>query len=301
MDEPVSNCKTWVKKETHWWALVKRTCKINSMYPNYKTNRILKIAGRADMAQWILSAFGITFLVVFSPVAYAGKAADTRESAETFLETVRRPPVQECWAKLNGMIKYRAKGIRTQNFPIGLRASLNDERLLAEVLFADNQAFHIKQYFSGSARVKKVAGVGTVTSNSPHLGELGLNAEDLTLSFLYWDFVKELPTARVRGQRCRVLKMLSPDESEYAIVSVSTKYHFPLQVLWYRSGASDVHRKLEFTGFKKINDMWVMTELRVRGISGKSVVTFTDNIVEPVTPESAVPEDLFVNDFSIDE
>ena len=56
------------------------------------------------------------------------------------------------------------------------------------------------------------------------------------------------------------------------------------------------YRQLDFVGFKKVNDVWVIRELKIKSESGKSILVFNENQVEPIPYNSAIPKDLFLKD-----
>ena len=130
------------------------------------------------------------------------------------------------------------------------------------------------------------------------LSDVGLRPDDITLSFLYWNFTEEIGQERIRGQKCRILKLVNPEnKGEFLHMWVSVKYIFPLKVQWFKSNSEEqLVRTLEFTGFQKIKEIWVVKELRIKGRDWKTIVKLKDNVVEFITPTDPFPENFFVTD-----
>lgn len=217
-----------------------------------------------------------------------------------FLELARRPPVQECWAILNGSVRHKGNRKSIKNVPIEIRAHLTPDKVKAQVIFDQFERYLVKQRFSaddGNGSVKQQA---KADGTRVGIREIGLRPDDITLSFLYWNFVKEYSEERVRGQGCRVIKLRRPQDQEYVKVWISKKYFFPLRVKWFHPEKETSYRTLEFTGFEKIKDAWIIKELKISGSKWKTIVKLKKNIVELISPSHSIPNDLFLIDTPIE-
>ena len=213
---------------------------------------------------------------------------------QTFLKLVRYPQVQASWATLEGMLRLKKSGEKKVKVPIELRAAINHERISAQLIFNKKERYRIHQKFIGEAESTTITLERQQDVGKLSLTDTGLKPGDLTLSFLYWDFDSELKMDRVRGQRCRVVKLTRPGHDEYVIIWISRKYHFPLTVKWFFKDADDPYRTLEFTGFEKTNTVWIIKELKISMPNQKSIVKFTNSTVHLVDSGKPIPDDLFV-------
>ena len=239
-------------------------------------------------------------ILLFCDINVRAKFDSQNQDIHQFLELARRPSVQECWAILNGSVRHKGNRKSLKNVPIEIRAHLTPDEVKAQVVFDQFERYLVKQRFSaddGNRSVKHQAKAGDT-----HIGisEVGLRPDDITLSFLYWDFVKEYPEERVRGQGCRVIKLRRPQDQEYVKVWVSKKYFFPLRVKWFHLEEETSYRTLEFTGFEKIKDAWIIKELKISGSKWKTIIKLKENIVELITPGHSIPDDLFLIDTPIE-
>ena len=164
------------------------------------------------------------------------------------------------------------------------------------MFFNQSERYLIKQRFSGSGDSTSLVKQKEAQDNRIGISDVGLHPSDITLSFLYWNFSKEYPREKVRGQECRVIHLQDPDSTDFATIWISKKYCFPLRVMWSHSSDQLPFRTLDFTGFEKIKEAWIIKELRVTGEGWKTVVKLKDNTVELITPDEPVPGDLFLSD-----
>ena len=67
------------------------------------------------------------------------------------------------------------------------------------------------------------------TEERPGLFEFGVDPEDLTFSFIYWDFIEELPRESSRLRECRVMRLKDPTGKGTVNVFFSAKHGFPME------------------------------------------------------------------------
>ena len=242
---------------------------------------------------------GVRIFLVFSGFlschySIGGEAYAAEQDIRHFLQLARKPPVLDSWAKLNGTVRHKGNGKSIKNIPIEIRAHLTPDTIMAQIIFNQQAHYLSKQRFSGGDDGSEVILQREAEEGYVSISDVGLRPDDITLSFLFWNFEREYPQGRVRGQNCRVVKLKSPKGNDSVKVWLSMKYYFPLKVEWSRSDDRFIYRTLEFTGFEKIKDAWIIKELKIRGGEWKTIIKLKDNIVESITLENPMPDDLFI-------
>ena len=219
------------------------------------------------------------------------------ETTEAFCNSLRQPPVTPAWAILEGKAEFRPKGEKTQREAISLRIHMTPAMLRAQLLFGDDERYLVQQVFAdglegGSVITEEKPGEGALS-----LAAVGLRANDLMLSFLYWDLVGELPSEKIGGSACRVLQL--KHENEVVHVWGSVEHRFPLQVHWYDAGRKDPKRTLRFTDFEALDEkrFWVVKSMTIRGLNWKTRVTFGESRGMAITPSDPIPASLFAGGY----
>lgn len=216
---------------------------------------------------------------------------DAKADAELYLKAIRQMPIQENWGKMSGDISHirRSQNITLdQRIDLGVRAA--PTRVFAQLVLGGDEAYTVSQTF-GEKPVTSILPLNW-TSQKPQLPMYGIKPEDLTFSFLYWNFVKDLGNETLKLHACRIFELASPDGSEFVKVWIATSYHTPLKVEWYKKGETKYYRALEVSGVKKTdNGLWLVSELNLDGPGWRTSVKFTK--IESGTVQSGVPSDLF--------
>lgn len=237
-------------------------------------------------------------ILSFAALMLAGTllADDEWTAAETqaLVRAVRHPPIMESWAIMTGHVRHKAHGEDTQVLPIELRARFAPQRSLAQLVFNDQEMYMIGQNFGEGIEGTSVIPVKEAAEGITSLQDIGIRPSDLTLSFLYWDFVEDLGEDSYKGRNCRILVFQHPEAGERVQVWVSTKYSFPMQVKWYYEGEEEPYRQLEITDLKKVNDVYMVSTVKVSNPGWKTEVKFRDIDMEEVKADEPVPEDLFL-------
>ncbi len=239
---------------------------------------------------------GCLFLAVcFSFNLFSDDSPPEPDSA-SFLQKARRPPANESWAKLPGTAVHRRGDSENRESPIYLGIRFTPERLLAQVYLDENESYMIGQAYNSSAEGTSVIANNKKGGGESILADFGLRPEDLTLSFMYWNFEKELEKSPVRSYECRVFIMQSPTQKEKAKVYINTEYCFPMKAEWIRKddkGKDEIYRTIEIVSFKKESDFWFVDSFVIYGPGFKTKVNFSD--ISAGFAKDGVPADIFIN------
>lgn len=233
----------------------------------------------------------------------AAKAADANPAAlaaPEFLAQVRQVPREECWVQMSGSVEHLRRGQDAVSIPIYLGLRLTSERILAQVV-ADRESYRVGQVLGAGAGGTTVIAENVPDPAASRLAEFGLRPEDLTLSFIYWEFDRELPPERLRTRDCRVLQLKAPDgRPEWVRVAICTEARFPLRVEWLRDDpAGTPYRSLEISSFRKEAGLWLVDGLNLQGPGWRSRITFEACTAGRVAA-GAVPQDLFRAPLALD-
>ncbi|MCX6985459.1 MAG: hypothetical protein NT118_12030 [Lentisphaerae bacterium] len=228
------------------------------------------------------------------------KAEDAIDGAKLdaaeFLKIARRPPIEESWAKMQGEISHKRGTADTVKYPIYLGIRFTPERTLAQVVANKNEFYTIGQAYSDKPESTTII-VNRPEKDKSVLADCGIRPEDLTLSFLYWSFQKELKNAEIKGYPCRVFQLLSPDKKESTTVYISSQYFFPLKVEWFKiSNGTEPpkpDRTLEIKSFKKSpnESFWIVDTLEVYGPGFRTKIDFPESSAD--YSKNGVPPELF--------
>ena len=208
----------------------------------------------------------------------------------SFLQLARRPFLQHAWARLDGTVQFK-NDHRNVKLPLHLAILMHSDYLRAEFTLDHSDLYEVRQAYSDQG-VSNVRITPPPQPQAPPLESLGVAAEDITFSFLYWEFVEELPGRTVRGQKCRVMRLRNPQTHAEVVVSLSAQYVGPMRVEHFKAGETQAYRWMEFTDFERHGDLYYVTAAQLRGKNWKTQVKF-NNAELALTEETAPPEDLF--------
>ena len=234
----------------------------------------------------------ISVTLTLIAVSIAGADDDDEMAIDTFLAYMRQPPIELSWGIFEGTVSHKRDGKRQKKVSVELRARFSSERVSAQLIFNDDQVYMIGQNFldgleGTTIHEQRAAQPGAVT-----LADRGIRPSDLTLSFLYWDFVEELDRERFGGRVCRVVRLRNPQVDETVKIWVSRKYIFPMAVEWFSGEREKPYRRLEFKDLKKINDIYVIDRIAISNAGWRTIVQFK-KIQLAKFNDSPVPDDLF--------
>ena len=227
-------------------------------------------------------------------------------SSAEFLKEVRLPKLANTWAKMSGFATHKREHIAKEGkvlqesmrakAPIYLALKFRTGSLGGKVLFDNNELYTVRQVFSTGIDGAVSAKDGCLNKESNKMSSVfGISVGDLTLSFLYWDFRKELASDRVSTISCRVFELENSDRGEWVRVWLAESWRAPVKVQWFKQGAKDFYREAEFSSFTKVENMedtYMIKSFLIRGDSWKTIVKFDDFEVFQ-NSQKAAPKDLF--------
>ncbi len=231
----------------------------------------------------------IIFLCAFCFAAHA----DGELSVNDFLYCVRHPAGRKRWAIMNGKVIHRRRDKDTIKAVLYLGVLFNTDRTLAQVIINKKQGYMIGQAFIKGKEGTSIIPLNEATKEKPIIGNYGLRPQDLTMTFLYWEFKNELPEESTKMINCRVFELISPDGKETAKVWISKKYYFPVKVEWTKINEETPFRTLEVSSFARQDNYGVIKRLELYGPGWRTKINFTKT--EIGTPEKGtIPKDLFL-------
>lgn len=223
---------------------------------------------------------------------YAGD--DKKLSSEEFLKIASNPHGSNHWASMEGTAYHRRRGSDTVEAPIYIAIRFFPERTIAQVIVNNDEGYYVGQKYEKSSDATSVIPMQKGDKQKNALAGLGLRPQDLTLTFMFWDMLKELPEESVKGRNCRVFLLESPDKKEKVKVYVSSEYYFPLKVEWFKAGqkkGEPPYRAGEFLSFRKEGKFWMASSIRIDGPGWKTKIDFDDLKADYV--KNSLPKDLF--------
>ena len=236
-------------------------------------------------------AFFASLLVVLSFTVFAQEDATvavpaekemTTLSAQDFLAEVRKPLRTDAWGEFTGRVTYKSpKG--QQKGDLRVRITFTSKSMHTQIVLNDKNVYAMEQTHKEGEAVKSTIEMPE-TEERPGLFEFGVDPEDLTFSFIYWDFIEELPRENSRLRECRVMRLKDPTGKGTVNVFFSAKHGFPMEASWFREGETKAWRKLEFKGAKRFeNGLWFVKEMRLEGDDWKTQVKFDHVALNPVS------------------
>lgn len=201
-------------------------------------------------------------------------AVEPALSAEQFLAEIRRPLTQDVWGEITGRITHVAEGKAQLSGDLRIRITFRNSSLHAQLVLNEKNVYGFEQKHAPGEAVSSSLSKPE-TEIAPGLFAFGLEPEDLTFSFLYWNFLEELPRQKSRMRECRVMKLQHPDGTGIVQVWFDAEFGFPLEAWWFKNGETTPWRKLEMKGAKKhANGLWFVREMRLEGTNWKTRVIF---------------------------
>ena len=212
-------------------------------------------------------------------------------SSLNFLSRVRHPAGRKTWSMLAGTMNHRRRGKPTVSASIYLGILFSSDRTLAQIVVNNDQAYMVGQLYSTEESATTVIPNNPDGYKKPILAEYGIKPEDLTMSFIYWDFIKELPKTSLKTLNCRVFKLAAPDKTETVHLYISSAYFFPMKVEWFKAKAKKPSRTLQVSDFTKTDNIWLITRIKFYGPGWRSVINFDNN--RAGISQKNIPKELF--------
>ena len=237
--------------------------------------------------------FKIYLTVILCLFAMKLPAVSSKVEAEQFLFAVRQHRGVDTWAKLIGEVTHQRRGIPIKISPIKFSIKFAASQLFAEILIGKDEGYTIG-LFTAPGTKRRISIIPTKKQEGQSgslLKYYGIRPEDLTMSFLYWDLLKELNPVTLSMQSCRVFKLKSTEKNEIAVVYISEKYFFPLKVEWFKENESKPYRTMSVSSFKKVNGLWLIDEITLYGPGWRTKIAFGN--CNAGTTKEGIPKDLF--------
>lgn len=234
----------------------------------------------------------VIFLISFFANSLQAQDAKNMDS-EDFLEMCQKQLLNNCWVKMSGKMNVRsASGERLKPMTLKCAAQLIPNKITFKATVNKTQSFKIENIF-GEKHDNKVLEDKLGEDNG--FAKVGISAEDLSLSFMYWDYIKEYEKESLGVLRiaCRVILLGNPDGSQFVKVWLSEKHLGPLKVQWFDPASLKSTKPLQvltFEDFAEKNKVWVPLEVKITNSKGDLQVKFDEVDAEFSTK---VPADLY--------
>ena len=214
-----------------------------------------------------------------------------------YLELARDRNITNSWVKMEGRLYYKGPERKLKK-KIYMSARFKPESWLMKLQIEGSEAWTVRQVPSEGIDGISVLKSEGAPNSEPVLGDFQLRPEDLTLSFIYWNFVSEEESETVKLQRCRVMNLEHPSKKEKVRVWFMLEYAFPIRVQWIKDG--ETQRQLDFVGSHKIQSssnpdkyFRMVEEVRMSNRGWKTQVLFKKFEGDEVTASAQAPADLF--------
>ena len=212
--------------------------------------------------------------------------------SEDFLEECRKNLLGNCWIKLSGKVYIRKDGVREKPMPLKCAAQLIPNKITFKATIQKTQSFKVVHDFKDKHDMKVLE---DKLGDNDGFKKIGLRPIDLSLAFMYWDYIKEYPKdglGVVGSINCRVFLLADPDGKEFVKVWLSEKFKAPLQVHWFKDLKKDPIKELEFKDFAEKNKVWVPLEMKIKTQKGELQVKFDEEKIQAAFSKE-VPKDLY--------
>lgn len=191
-------------------------------------------------------------------------------SPQEFLKRARRSNPVDTFAMLSGRMQHRRGSAAPERMDIYFGIIIQKERSTGQLILDGREG-----YLLGQAKQKSGSSVIPMQKSTALIDRSGVRASDLTLDFLYYDFLKEDKEENLGGfVPCRIMILRSPDKKEDVRVYLAKQHYFPLRAEFFRPGEKEPWRILETGGFTKQNDLYYTRRLRIEGPGWRTRIEF---------------------------
>ena len=200
---------------------------------------------------------------------------DPREmTAQEFMNAVRNPPFRRSWALLQGEAVHKREGKGTLRAPLRVGILFTPTRTLAQIDFDNGEIYHVGQSYGAK-------GTTTVENmfpkvRKPRIGIFGIDPTDLSMSFLYYDLVKEGKKESIKTLPCRVFYLKKKGSPLFVRAVITRDYLFPLQVDFFAGEGKKPYKTMEVTAFRKKGEYYHPDRIRLEGENWKSMISFRE-------------------------
>ena len=234
-------------------------------------------------ARWWLGSLSLLLLLG------SARADLAKMKPEEFLAEVRRPFRQDAWGEITGRLVH-VSGDKLQKGTVRIRLTFSPSSVFAQVVVNERNVYGYEQKH-GRGEVPETSLDLPEKEEPPGLADFGVQPEDVTFAFIYWQLVRELPGESFHQRPCRVFELRHPEDGKGVVqVWFDAARGFPLQVKWFRAKEKTPWRTLEMKGAKKhAEDLWFVKEMRLEGADWKTQVRFDHAEINPVEKGAPVP------------
>ena len=202
-------------------------------------------------------------------------AADTARS-ETFLNLVRsRSAAQNSFADLEGTLTHlkRNQG-GARRYPVRFLIRFGREKVQAKLFLNKNEEHYFEQKHNDRQSIRTSADV----KDGGLLEKMGFRIGDLTMEFLNYPVVGEEKPDTYKTLKCRILVLRSP-ENKLVKVWIASEYLFPMRAEFFGKSVEGQlnckpERILEITGFEKVGDYYVASDIALLSHDFRSRIAF---------------------------
>lgn len=224
------------------------------------------------------------FILIISLLTCLTGADDKKANAmesEDFLEKCRKQLLGYSWVKLEGNINHKdPDGKRSRPMKIVCAAQLIPNKITFKATVKGSESFKVEHMFGQKHDTKVLE--NTLKSDNG-FDKVGIKPTDLSLAFMYWDFIKEYKPERkgtLGAVSCRVFLLANPDGKDFVKVWLSEKHLGPFEVHWLSGIKEDDQdnpkQVLKFEDFAEKNKVWVPLESKISNAKGELQILFKE-------------------------
>ena len=222
---------------------------------------------------------------------------DKKLSSLDFLAKTRTPVGRSFWVKMGGEMTHKRRGReKIVTYPIYIGIMFTATRTIAEVIVNNEEGYKVGQAYTAIPEATVITPMHKGKIEKSLLADAGVRPQDLTLTFLFWQFKQELSPKRIKSRNCRVFLLLSPNKKEEVKVFIDTEGYFPLKVEWFKLNhengeVNTPYRTLIIDSFREVNKFYVISKLLLFGPGWRTKITFDETDADFL--KKGLPKDLF--------
>ncbi len=220
-------------------------------------------------------------------LAWAATAVAAELSPEAFLAKARNPNSVPTYAKLDGTVKHLRRGGTAVEKPLYFGVIIMPDEISGQIII-DNKEGYLLSQLRDQGEIKNSV-VPMNGSSAGALAACGIDPGDLTMSFLFYKFLQELPGDTVKMLSCRVLLLQAPENTGTVKVYIAKAEFFPVKAEFFKPGEESPYRTLEVNSFREKNDLYYTDEMSLYGPGWRSVIKFPYDDAELGRFDSAKP------------
>jgi len=213
--------------------------------------------------------FPLLLAVLLTPFLFAANAPEI--PAVEFVKIMRNPLGRETWGKLSGTVFHKRRGGKNMEHPITFNVIFTGSSTIAKLVYEKNEIYTLTQSY-----LPPYASSLEQTGEKSTLNDVGLRPGDLTMDFIFWDFVGETDKKDIRGLSCRSLLFRNKKTGAEVRVFAAADHAFPVRVEWInpKEPEGKPFRTLEVNAFRKVSELWTVEEIAVSGPGWRTLIKF---------------------------